>query len=271
MLNLHFLQEVIVQREVHTKTLGYGGIGFCPDVRLHGTLKNPLEYFTKVAISDESRQIVMYLITLFEKNPQMELGYMIMPDILQDYVPCSGLFRRVNKTNHELQLLHLELEYQNDPTDARSSFINRFIREHSSLTKVEDEYREADLETLMVLESKKASEFELLTTEAYQIALQAMARLLLIYRDTGYIHVDAHSNNVLCKEHVTVSTPFPVIVLDYGTTWSAERVHLTDISTNDALLRMLLHFITVDFTRNNQPHSLFLLKQLFPDIRFLNT
>jgi hypothetical protein len=100
------------------------------------------------------------------------------------------------------------------------------------------------------------------------IAIHAWVRLLLIYKDTAIVHVDAHDSNILCKQQVDEDTPSAVTVLDFGNEY-VDGSPLTKIDTIDDLFLMIQRFAQKDFIFNDREtlQCEFLLKALFPRMK----
>ena len=94
----------------------------------------------------------------------------------------------------------------------------------------------------------------------FYIAMNALARLLLIYKNTGIVHVDAHVDNVLCKRESR-----EVMLLDFGLVVN-DRDRPTNISTPEAVFNLIQRFAKKDYLYNRQFQSIELLMQLFPSM-----
>jgi len=195
----NFKNEVDMQRKVYGATLKYDPHGFCPYISLFGELFQPLPFLNNIALRDEvDYDPLLYLKRIFIKSPSYQLGYIIMKNVSEEYVPIEGPISAKDETSR-------------------------------------------------------------------WIALHAWARLLLIYRDTAIIHIDAHDHNVFCKREVDRDTPSAVTILDFGKVYT-DVPHLTEIDTIDELFLMIQRFAQNDFRFNGlaKLQCEVLLRVLFP-------
>jgi hypothetical protein len=109
---------------------------------------------------------------------------------------------------------------------------------------------------------------ELSKDELVQVALYSIAYLLLIYRETGYIHVDAHSENLFCKGHGHLTGTNFVQVIDFGNvTLKPQPSPLVTEYTINELFEMICLFASEDFKRNDRVQSQGVLQLIFPRMR----